>query len=92
MLVDNDPVITPRIIGCNHSIKHIIVHTLRVPLMRVAETTAPRQFQADRITGRHGLAPLRSDRAPGAKRHVARRTGLAVVATGGVLHALEVAQ
>jgi hypothetical protein len=35
MLVDNDPVITPRVIRCNHSIKQIIEHTLGVPLARV---------------------------------------------------------
>jgi hypothetical protein len=31
VLVDNHPVITPRVIRRNHSIKQIIEHTLRVP-------------------------------------------------------------
>ena len=40
MLVDNHPVITPRIVGCNHSIKQIIEHTLWVPLARVTAMTS----------------------------------------------------
>jgi len=31
VLVDNHPVITPRVFRCNHSIKQIIEHMLRVP-------------------------------------------------------------
>ena len=38
VLVDNHPVITPRVFRRNHSIKQIIEHTLRVPLARVTET------------------------------------------------------
>jgi hypothetical protein len=37
VLVDNHPVITPRVIDRNHSIKQIIEHTLRVPLALVTE-------------------------------------------------------
>jgi hypothetical protein len=41
MLVDNHPVITPRVIRCNHSIMQIIEHTLRVTKnMRTASTPA----------------------------------------------------
>ena len=46
MLVDNHPVITPRVIRCNHSIKHIIKHALRVLPALVTVTTAPRQIKS----------------------------------------------
>src|SRR5262249_250064 len=91
--VDDHPIVAPRLLRADKAVAHVVEDALRIARAWIADAAAPRQLEADRVAGRHGLPPLGPDGPAGAQRPRAGRPRTTpVAATRGVVHALEIAQ